>query len=311
MKSVKYGATMYMPATRADLAEVGNGLKLPSLRTVIFCTEDSVAREDLPLALENIRRTLLTLEHAPVNRFIRPRDPEALASLLAMPEIGRVSGFVIPKADLHSLPAYLRLLERFERFEIMPILETRAVFDLQEMHRLRDLLAQSNLAPRIPLLRIGSMDLLSLLGLRRDLARVIYETPAGHVIDQLITVFKPAGFELAAPGFEGLDRLDVLAQELSQDVARGLFAKTCVHPDQIDLIQDAYMVRSEELEMAEAVLDPARPAVFRLGARMCEKAVHAAWAINALERARYFGVRYEPALDHAAELPLPGPGALV
>jgi citrate lyase beta subunit len=308
VKSIKFGATMYMPASRPDLAEVGNGLKLPNLRTVVFCTEDSVDRADLPLALSNLRRTLPSLAPAPVHRLIRPRDPEVLAEILAMPHIGRVAGFVIPKADRHTLPAYLRLLESRPEFGIMPTLETKAVFDLHEMYRLRDLLAHSPLTPRIPVLRIGSLDLLSILSLRRDVARVVYDTPVAHAIDQLVTVFRPAGLELAAPGFEGLGRPDVLAEELGQDVARGLFAKTCVHPDQIDPIHEAYKVRAEELEMAEAVLDPARPAVFRLGARMCEKAVHAAWAAVVLERARYFGSVFEPALDRPPAISPAAPG---
>jgi citrate lyase beta subunit len=135
------------------------------------------------------------------------------------------------------------------------------------------------------------MDLLSILGLRRDLARSIYDTPIGHAIDQLVTVFKPVGLDLTAPVFEGLNQRETLASELSLDVGRGLFAKTAIHPSQINVIQDAYKVGPDELAMATAIIDPSRPAVFRLGDRMCEKAVHSNWAATVLERSRLFGAR--------------------
>jgi citrate lyase beta subunit len=297
---------MYMPSLRSDLAEAGNGLKFPSLRTVIFCLEDSIAEADLPLAMDNLEAALPKLQKSKVHRFIRPRNLEVLARLLSFPGIESVEGFVIPKADRSTLPGYLRLLEKREGFLVMPTLETRAVFDLGEMYRLRDYLISSPLRGRVPLLRVGSMDLLGILSLRRDLSRVIYETPVGHVIDQLITVFKPADLSLSAPGFEGLDNPEVLAEELSLDVGRGLFGKTCVHPAQVEAIHSAYKVSAEELEMAEAILDTERPAVFRLGGRMCEKAVHTNWAVTVLERARIFGsigdspiAYYHPSEDSA------------
>jgi citrate lyase beta subunit len=287
---------MYMPALRPDLAEVGNGLKYPNLRSVVFCLEDSILESDLPKAFENVLSALPRLQPGPVHRLIRPRNLAVLAALLEGPHIGRIDGFVIPKADLSTLPGYLGLLAAHESFLVMPTLETGAVFDLTEMYRLRDYLVASPLKPRIPVLRVGSMDLMGILSLRRDVGRVIYDTPVGHAIDQLITVFRPVGLPLSAPGFEGLDRLDVLAEELSLDVDRGLFAKTCLHPDQIDVIHSAYRVRPEELAMAEAIADPSRPAVFRMGGRMCEKAVHASWAAKVLERAAIFGAHPEPTL---------------
>jgi citrate lyase beta subunit len=290
MKSLKYGAVMYMPALRKDLAEAGNGTRFPGLRSVVFCTEDSVREEDLPLALENIQAALTRLEAGGIHRFVRPRNPDVLEALLSMRDIGRVTGFVLPKADRSTLPCYFRLLERREGFEIMPILETPAVFDLTELYRLRDYIASSRLRDRITALRIGGLDLFSILRLRRDINRSVYESPVGHVIDRLITVFKPAGLELTAPGFEGLESQAVLARELELDIGRGLYAKTAVHPCQVPAINSAYRVGADEVEAAEAVLDPDRPAVFRLHGRMCEKAVHMAWAVEIAERARLFGI---------------------
>jgi citrate lyase beta subunit len=297
MKSIKYGATMYAPATRTDLADIANGLKIPALKTVVFCTEDSISQAELPLALFNITQTLPRLEPLPIYRFIRPRNLECLKTILAMPHIERITGFVIPKADLTTLPEYLKVFESHDHFEIMPTLETKLAFDLIESLRLRDYLAQSPLASRITVLRLGALDLLGILSLRRDLTAVIYETPIGHAIDQLITVFRPANFALSAPPFEGIDHQETLLLELSLDVNRALFAKTCVHPSQVALIHEAYKAQPDELEMAKAILSPENPAVFKMDGRMCEKAVHTNWATTVLERAEVFGTKPLVRLD--------------
>jgi citrate lyase beta subunit len=280
-----------MPSLRLDLAEVGNGLKIDNLRTIVYCTEDSIGEDDVKPALENLKNVLPRLEPGGINRFIRPRNPEVLKIILSMPCVENITGFVLPKADRTTLPHYFRVLENFDNFEIMPTIETKVAFDLPELYMLRDYIVQSPLKERILALRIGSLDLLSILNLRRDLSKSIYESPVGHTIDQLINVFAPAGLELAAPGFEGLSHDEILCEELSLDIGRGLFAKTAIHPRQVDLIHSAYQVCAEELEMAAAIVDPQNPAVFRLGDRMCEKAVHSKWALRVLERERLFGSR--------------------
>jgi citrate lyase beta subunit len=285
MKPLHLGATLYMPSLRSDLAEVGNGLKIRNLRAVVFCTEYSINESELGAALENLRSVLPRLMPEGIHRFIRPRNPEVLKILLGMPHIENITGFVLPKADRATLPRYFKALKDFESFEIMPTIETKVAFDLPELYKLRDYIVKSPLRQRILALRIGALDLLNILNLRRDVKKSIYDSPVGHTIDQLINVFKPADLELAAPGFEGLANEDILAEELSLDIGRGLFGKTAIHPSQVDVIQTAYKVGADDLEMASAIIDPQNPAVFRLGDRMCEKAVHTGWALMVLERA--------------------------
>lgn len=290
LQSLALGAALYVPALNSRLDDVVNGRRYSNLRTVIVCTEDSVAERDVPEALAAVSSLLERMEPAPVNRFVRPRNPGVLATILAMKGCEALDGFVLPKADRETMPAYFELLSRHERFVFMPTLETGVVFDLPELYRLRDWLASSPLAGRIPALRIGALDILSFLDLRREARDTIYETPLGHVMDQLITVFKPAGFALTASGFECFAARDVLARELQGDVARGLFGKTALHPDQIDAIHRSYMVTPGELETAAAIADPERPAVFRFRDRMCEKAVHRNWADAILARSAIYGV---------------------
>ncbi|UQZ90233.1 ATP-binding protein [Deltaproteobacteria bacterium Smac51] len=291
LQLIELGATMYMPALNGSLVEVGNGWKYGNLRSLIFCTEDSVAERDLPKALDNLTLALLRLEPAPLKRFIRPRNAELLGKLLAFKGLENIDGFVIPKADMKSLPDYFSLLENNERFAIMITIETEAAFDLPALYSLRDFLLAHPLKNRITALRIGALDLMSILGLRREPGQTIYDTPLRHVIDQLITVFRPAGFHIAAPGCEFFDAPEILAAELALDLTRGLMGKTALHPGQLDMINSAYMVSRADLDMARAINDPERPAVFRFDGRMCEKAVHANWAAGIEVRADIYGVR--------------------
>jgi citrate lyase beta subunit len=207
-----------------------------------------------------------------------------------MDGIERVTGFVLPKVTRHNLDDYLTAFDPSDPHEILPTLETPEVFDPAEMRALRDLLVREPCRRRVLSLRIGGNDLMHLLGLRRPRARTMYATPLGMTIAQLVTTFRPHGFNLTAPVFEFLDRPDVLGREVRADLAHGLFGKTAIHPEQVAVIEAHYRVSPRDLATAERILEPGAPAVFRFHDAMCEPATHRAWATLVCERARLYGV---------------------
>ena len=286
-----------MPAHHSEALIVANGHNWPELKTQVLCTEDAVSENELPLALERLRHILLRLEDGGPYRFVRPRNPKVLQDILNMEDADGLDGFVLPKADSETLPAWFKILERHERFWLMPTLETGAVFNYSAMCRLRDELTTSPFRPRLLSLRFGALDLLGLLSLRREAERSIYESPLGFLIDQAICIFRPAGLNLTAPGYECFDNPAGLADELNRDVGRGLFGKTALHPAQIKPIHQAYQVAPQDLETARALVDPNRSAIFRLHDRMCEKAVHTPWAKGILKRTEIYGLKMETRLD--------------
>jgi citrate lyase beta subunit len=290
MRHLQLGASLYVPATRDDLVAIGNRRKYPRLRSAIFCTEDSVSRSGLSRAIDNLRAALRCLEPADILRFIRVRDPTVLRFLLRMEGIDRINGFVLPKVTLSNLDDYFSLFSPSDRFEIMLTLETIEVFDSAAMTELRNRLLQSPYRDRILALRIGGNDLFNLLGLRRPRARTIYQTPLGVTIAQLVTTFRPHGFNLTAPVFEFLDRSDLLAREAKFDVSYGLIGKTAIHPTQIPVIEAQYRVNRADLRAAELILKQTAPPVFRLQDAMCEPATHRAWATIIRTRSRIYGV---------------------
>lgn len=302
MTHLRLGASLYVPATRDDLAEIGNGVKYPSLRSVIFCTEDAIRADQLEPAIRKLGEVLPRLKPAPLLRFIRVRNAHVLGQLLALPGVHNVDGFVLPKTTRHTLRDYLELLSPRDPFLLMPTLETAEAFDAREMAAFREMISDEAVRGRILALRIGGNDLLHLLGVRRSPRRTIYDTALGPVISMLATTFLPHGFALTAPVFEGLAHTEVLQDEVRRDLDHGLLGKTAVHPDQIAQIEAMYAVEREDLDMARAVLDPEVPAVFRMHEVMCEEATHSRWARAILERAEVFGVTDEVEIHTAAHL---------
>ena len=161
---------------------------------------------------------------------------------------------MLPKATRRNLPAYLELLAGQPSFWIMPTLETAEVFDAREMRALRRLLCAEDIRARTLSLRIGGNDLLHLLGVRRSCRRTIYDTAVGPWLSMLACTFRPYGFNLTAPVFEGFEHPDVLREEVERDLEHGLFGKTAVHPDQVELIEAMYAVSAEDLATAESLL---------------------------------------------------------
>jgi citrate lyase beta subunit len=283
------GASLYVPANHKHLLRIANGEKLPDARSLIFCTEDSVAERDLGWALFNLS---VVLEHmrpdVASERFVRVRNPEVLARILAMPGVHKLTGFVIPKATRHNFESYYRQLRATDHM-LMPTLETADVFSEREMEAFRDLLQSPGVRGRILALRIGGNDLLALLGLRRPRGMTLYRTPLGPVIARLVTIFRPHGFMLTAPVFEHLDLPELLAQEVVEDIAYGMVGKTAIHPSQIVPIEEHYKVEAQDLAAAHAILDENSPAVFKMHESMCEVATHRAWAERTVAQSHLFG----------------------
>ena len=283
LSAYRLGGSLYVPVTHRDVLRIANGQKWPELRSVIFCTEDAVAPAALEAGLDNLRHCLERMEpRHRLLRFVRVRNPDILAWLLELPGIEKLDGFVFPKFDLQNADRYMELLAGSSHL-CMPTLETRDVFDAARMIALRDHLLKRGHQERILALRIGGNDLLSLLGIRRPRDRSLYRTPLGHTVAQLVTLFKPYGFQLTAPVFEHIDCPEILQEELSEDIAHGLCGKTAIHPSQLPLIEASFRLSPTDIEAARRILVEDQ-AVFKFDGSMCELATHGAWAQHILDR---------------------------
>ncbi|CCG42703.1 HpcH/HpaI aldolase/citrate lyase family protein [Magnetospirillum molischianum] len=285
---LRLGASLYVPATRPDLAAVANGERYPGLKSVILCTEDSIKPSQVEAALGNLRECLpqIATEHPLV--FIRPRNAEVLGRILEMTGVGRIDGFVLPKVTRDSLASYAAMVP--ERFLMMPTVETKEAFDPAAIADLRAAMSEPAIMKRILAVRIGGNDLLNLLGIRRRPRRTIYDTAAGPVVASLVAAFRPFGFPLTAPVFDDFGDAETLNEEVVRDVEHGLVGKTAIHPSQVSRIERHYRVYDADLAMARRVLDGDAPAVFQVDGVMCEPATHSEWARSIVERSEVYGV---------------------
>jgi citrate lyase beta subunit len=208
----------------------------------------------------------------------------------------KIAGFVLPKASASVIHQWIEM--SFGLHTIIPILETRDALDPGGR---RDLaLACAAHPSQIPGARIGANDLFSLLGgLRRPGGRTVYETPVGRVIDNLLETFCAQGVRLCAPVCDRIDDLNTLERELQEDIHRGLFAKTAIHPSQVQVIWKSYEPCKNELLDARRILDPQSPAVFGSDGNMLEPACHSQWARQLTSR----DALYRSALDMAFDIP--------
>ncbi|AOJ64800.1 citrate lyase [Burkholderia ubonensis] len=289
------GATLYMPATRGDILEVVFGSKLPELRSLVVCLEDAVAEIDVERALGNLQALLARIDarggrpaEGPLV-FVRPRDVGMAAVLNDWPLMKHVDGFVVPKLTLKRLGAWENAVSNPDLL-LMPTLETADVYNPGAMVELGQAL-KASLNERIIALRIGGNDLMGCLGLRRNPARTLYDTPMSYVIPMLAGVMGAQGFALTAPVFEQLATPALLQAELELDICHGLVGKTAIHPRQVSVIQDTLRVSLEDLNAARLIVDQGAQAVFKHNDAMCEPATHHRWAANILERAKWLGVR--------------------
>ena len=150
------------------------------------------------------------------------------------------------------------------------------------------MLLQDEWRSRILCLRIGGNDLLNCLHLRRPADATLYQTPIGSLIARLVGLFRPHGFHLSAPVFEWLDKPELLAQEVREDLRHGLTGKTAIHPAQTALIEAHYRVPAADIALARQILE-SKQAVFAANGAMQEPATHRNWARNILAAAEVFG----------------------
>lgn len=189
------GATLYMPATRLDIAESIIKRKYPQMMSLTVCLEDSIKDDEVCKAenilisnLECIKdaedKGIIIKDQIPFI-FIRIRNPEHLKELAPCiePYSAFISGFVFPKFDLESAQNYIDTLEKInsninnKTYYFMPILESEDIIYAEKRRESLDKL-KNILDPYKDLvinIRMGATDFCSLFGLRRGKDYTVYQ----------------------------------------------------------------------------------------------------------------------------------------
>jgi len=284
IEAAALGGTLFVPATHKHLEAIASGEKFPRLRSAVFDTEDGISEAELDDALRQIEALLPRLQPGGPLRFVRPRNPQVLSRLFKMRGIEGVDGFVLPKFGPENARSYL---EQIGTHRFMPSIEGKALFDAAGLAQLRDLLLPYQ--EQIILIRFGAEDLLRQLGLRREPDRSLYDLCGpSQAIGNVITAFKPYGFDIAAPVYRFFKDVEGFESELRRDLAEGLISKTIIHPDQIEPVERCYRVSEAQYQEAQRLLREAA-AVYAEAGAMAERTTQTPWARNLAVRAVLYG----------------------
>ncbi|MFD6103940.1 HpcH/HpaI aldolase/citrate lyase family protein [Nocardia salmonicida] len=181
------GATLYVPATRPDLAATIRRRAARGVCSMVIDLEDAVADHEVEAAKKHAVDTLDLLargQDANPMLFIRVRDAASVGELVAAlgPGADVLTGFVFPKFDAVSGPAYLAALDDANRslgrpVYAMPVLESANLVHRQtrdeQLARIAELLAGHR--EQLLAVRIGATDMCSTFGIRRDRDLTIYD----------------------------------------------------------------------------------------------------------------------------------------
>lgn len=214
------GSTLYMPATRSEIAEEIISRKNEGLISMVICLEDAIGDNELGTAENNVIEQIKILDSAVKEGrihdecipliFVRVRAPEQITVLSERlgNAINILTGFVFPKFSqingwdyfntLHSINSNLE-----RPLYGMPILETSDIIYIES--RLNSLVAVKQILDQFSQIvlniRIGGTDFSNLFGIRRGCDTTIYDiTVIRNCISDIINLFCRAEDEYVVSG---------------------------------------------------------------------------------------------------------------
>ncbi|MFD6856370.1 HpcH/HpaI aldolase/citrate lyase family protein [Rhodococcus sp. NPDC060090] len=212
------GATLYVPATRADLAATIQRRAAEGVTSMVLDLEDAVADDEVEFALSNAVATLDELAADDTGRmllFVRVRTADGIGRIARGLGTGTavLTGFVVPKFTaecgrdfLDAIVDASKLLGK--HLYAMPVLESTAIVHREtrddELRAISQLLAEYR--SRVLAVRIGATDMCSAFGIRRDRDLTIYDVRVvvdviAHIVNHLGRT-DGTGFVITGPVWE-------------------------------------------------------------------------------------------------------------
>ena len=216
---------------------------------VILDLEDSVPLADKDAALLVVRNALYALDFGECERMVRINPlPAGLAELDALVPAG-VNVILIPKCEsaeqvkeadsrISSLLPAPSSLDVY----LMPIVETcEGVFKAREI---------AGASPRVVALTYGLEDyILDLGGMK---------TPAGleslWARSQVANAARAAGVQAIDTVFADIEDMDALRASCRSAKELGFEGKGCIHPRQVEVVNDEFTPSAAEIEKAQAIV---------------------------------------------------------
>lgn len=188
------GGTLYMPATKDDIAEIIISKKYPSLTSMVLDLEDALDDDNVLEGEQSVYNTFKSLRES-IDKgelsnddiplvFLRVRNPRQLERLLLKngTQLTLLTGFVLPKFSTKNADDYLSTVREGNvkyntKFYALPILETKDI--IYKEHRLIELVQLKaiidNYTDIVLNIRLGGTDFSGLYSIRRSVDTTIYD----------------------------------------------------------------------------------------------------------------------------------------
>lgn len=314
------GGLLYMPATQKNLVDKLINGKFSFVKSLVLDLEDALGDDLVGFGQRHIQEVATQLDTAvkagkikmediPLI-FIRVRTPEHIQDTLDMlgENIRYITGFNIPKFDKHCCDKYIKVFTKVAdkakemtgvTLYIMPIIENKTA--MYRQLRMDNLLYCNNalraIHDNVLNIRVGGADFNSIFGIRRNTEHTIYDTGViRSVLSDIINVFGKS-YVVSGPVWEYFGTRkgeDGLKRELDADAINGFIGKTAIHPSQLPIIQEFYIV--DYLDYMDALgilgMNTNTTGVQKSASnRMNEVKTHSKWAQKIINMANVYGVR--------------------
>ncbi|MFT7860936.1 MAG: HpcH/HpaI aldolase/citrate lyase family protein, partial [Sulfurimonas sp.] len=283
---LELGGTLFVPASHKNLDAIVNHDKYPELRSLLIDFEDGLDPKELQNAYSKVEEVLKKKTTNTFYTFLRPRDTTHLKTLLAMEDIEKIDGFILPKFSLTNAQSYLDILHD-TNFYIMPSIEGKELFEYEKLLELRELLLTNK--EKVVLVRFGLEDMLRQLSMKRGCSESIFDFSVTNVVlGNFLALFKSAGFAVSGGVYPCFEDKKGFIQDLRRDLKEGLFSKTIIHPNQIAVVNDCYKVEQEEYKEALEMLKNEK-AIFNQNGKMAERHTMSNYAKVIVKRGDIYG----------------------
>ena len=315
--NVKYysvGPLLYCPANKKTIADSIVKEKFGTGFSLALCLEDTIndlfvseAEQDLIHSIGQIYASYQKQPFYLPKIFIRVRTPEQIMQLAKAfgESLEIITGYIIPKFCIENADEYIesavKVNETFSKeLYMMPIYESASMIDLRTrydiLYTLKDRL--SKIEPLVLNIRVGGNDLCHMFGFRRHSDESIHRIkPVSSIFSDIVTIYG-MDYVISGPVWEyysGAGWKTDLQNEIQDDKLCGFTGKTVIHPNQIDVVNQAYQVSRSDFEDALAILNwNQNENAFVSGSsakeRMNEYKTHSRWAQHTLLLAEAFGI---------------------
>ncbi len=309
------GPLLYCPANRDTIAASIISQKYGGHFSLALCLEDTISDLHVEEAEHSLAASIRQIDQAAQQQsfylpkiFVRVREPQQIPRLLTLLGHSRslLSGFIIPKFAPDQADAYIQAViaaneQSLHPLYLMPIYESACMIDLRSRYEILYTLKEklSRVEDLVLNIRVGGNDLCHLFSFRRHTHESIHSIrPVANLFSDIITVYG-MDYVVSGPVFEyynGKDWKEGLEQELAEDRLCGFIGKTVIHPNQIEVVNDAYRISQKDYADACSILNwnpslASCVAANTSGERMNEQKTHTNWARQILRMAEAFGIR--------------------